>query len=627
LGTQEYPSLASLPTSIFIEGIAESKAAGDVQLVSKYVIGGKEYELDRLVLSVMNVEMHVDGDRDGAVKFFDPDLLEFVDESSYTFWVNDDFDKMHWGEEGWHEDDEIEGDRKNFEDDLIGYFYNYGEKGSKRDLEDFAMLQMRVPAWLKEMQGVTYSLKFANSDTVDGPAINLFEARDRSKWYLENVSIANEQIKKTKLNPAPISESFEFAVPRDMLEKYGKIAPFIFEGAVQGKGELVLSVKVDGIAVTETKVVLDIHDTQWFYDKFVLSNPTDTIWRARVSETATPNETDYVSIKQSNDYLLFVHGWNMDDDEKRRWAETIFKRLWWQGYTGKIGLFDWPCLTFSFVPDVVADAANFADSEFVAWQSAEALAKVLTDLNGRYNLSVIAHSQGNVVMGEALKKYSGTKKLKTYIATQAAISANTYDVGDHLDEPRWFLVAKDEQPNIYGFFSTGWAPDEPYFKGLTTKVERSFNYYNLKDWALTGVKWELSNAIKPRYDFYYSDIVGDKYHFDNTGDRFFRRIPSLYPDSNDPSQPEEEVDLDLGVDVDRYSIFSYILESQIKALGTQNVQKEFVATRDLKVWGFNKRHYSHSRQFRSNIIQEQSYWRQVINDCRLNTIRQQEVPR
>ena len=41
-------------------------------------------------------------------------------------------------------------------------------------------------------------------------------------------------------------------------------------------------------------------------------------------------------------YILFVHGWNMAPWEKDRFAETAFKRLYWQGYQGRFGEFRWP---------------------------------------------------------------------------------------------------------------------------------------------------------------------------------------------------------------------------------------------------------------------------------------------
>jgi len=41
-------------------------------------------------------------------------------------------------------------------------------------------------------------------------------------------------------------------------------------------------------------------------------------------------------------YILLVHDYNLPPWKKDRFAETAFKRLYWQGYQGRFGLFRWP---------------------------------------------------------------------------------------------------------------------------------------------------------------------------------------------------------------------------------------------------------------------------------------------
>ena len=110
-------------------------------------------------------------------------------------------------------------------------------------------------------------------------------------------------------------------------------------------------------------------------------------------------------------YILYVHGWNMEPWEKDRFAESAFKRLYWQGYQGRFGEFRWPTdygFTGDYV-DVLTDRRNFDNSEFNAWQSGLGLLYKLTDLYNQYpgHVYMIAHSMGNIVAGEALR-YAGT---------------------------------------------------------------------------------------------------------------------------------------------------------------------------------------------------------------------------
>ena len=80
-------------------------------------------------------------------------------------------------------------------------------------------------------------------------------------------------------------------------------------------------------------------------------------------------------------YILYVHGWNMEPWEKDRFAETAFKRLYWQGYQGRFGEFRWPT-DYGFTGDYVdglPTRRNFDNSEYNAWQSGLGLLNKLTD--------------------------------------------------------------------------------------------------------------------------------------------------------------------------------------------------------------------------------------------------------
>ena len=56
------------------------------------------------------------------------------------------------------------------------------------------------------------------------------------------------------------------------------------------------------------------------------------------NEAVVYNENSH----ESEDYILFVHGWRMKPYEKTFFAETAYKRLWWNGYKGRFGVYHWP---------------------------------------------------------------------------------------------------------------------------------------------------------------------------------------------------------------------------------------------------------------------------------------------
>ena len=68
---------------------------------------------------------------------------------------------------------------------------------------------------------------------------------------------------------------------------------------------------------------------------------------------------------------------------------------------------------------------------------------------------------------------------------------------------------------------------------------------------------------------------------------------------------------------DTYEILSYAARARSRALGVQPVSG-FSSSRNstnLEDFGYDDSHYSHSRQFRSNIIDEQSYWNRIKEIC------------
>ncbi len=69
---------------------------------------------------------------------------------------------------------------------------------------------------------------------------------------------------------------------------------------------------------------------------------------------------------------------------------------------------------------------NYNNSERAARMSAQGLATVIGSLEGNPNVHLVAHSQGNVVVSEALKKLvisgSSQPNIKTFVALHAATS-------------------------------------------------------------------------------------------------------------------------------------------------------------------------------------------------------------
>ena len=216
---------------------------------------------------------------------------------------------------------------------------------------------------------------------------------------------------------------------------------FIWCGVSNGTGGLNLTIADgNGNALAQTTAYIQIVDIKQMYERWTVGDnpsvaPTSTPIPVTDGLPAGVSAFQYTPPTDTNTpYILFVHGWNMEPWEKDRFAETAFKRLYWQGYQGRFGEFRWPT-DCDFTGDLGQLVNNqmrkitLTTANTYAWQSGTGLLNMLNDLNTKYpgHVYVLAHSMGNVVAGEALRLAGNNQVVNTYVASQAAVSAHTYD--------------------------------------------------------------------------------------------------------------------------------------------------------------------------------------------------------
>jgi len=176
---------------------------------------------------------------------------------------------------------------------------------------------------------------------------------------------------------------------------------FIWCGVSNGAGGLTLTIAdASGYTLAQTTAYIQIIDIKQMYERWTVGDnpkvtPTNTAYLVVEDLPAWASPFQYpLPAAPNTPYILHVHGYNMKPWEKDRFAETAFKRLYWQAYQGRFGAFYWP---------TAQNPAQFGASEMQAWQSAQGLLNKLNALNTQYpgQVYLMAHSLGNVVAGEA----------------------------------------------------------------------------------------------------------------------------------------------------------------------------------------------------------------------------------
>jgi pimeloyl-ACP methyl ester carboxylesterase len=417
---------------------------------------------------------------------------------------------------------------------------------------------------------------------------------------------------------------------------------FIWCGVTNGSGQLNLTfADAGGNVLAQTTAYIQLQDIKQMYERWTVGDEPSIAPKTNAVpavEGLPVGASAFLYTVPSNTntpYILFVHGWNMETWNKDRWAETAFKRLYWQGYQGRFGSFRWPTgngFTGSYW-QTLTDPRNFDNSEFIAWQSAAGLLNKLNNLNAEYpsHVYMLAHSMGNIVAGEALRKAAqqGLGQLvNTYVASQAAVPGHCYDStltgNDLLD---FGTLYGPDTPNIYN----NWMATNGAAAGAR------INFYNTNDYALASGVWQLDQISKPdiRDQVYYyasSDLstVQDlfkKSTYDNVVDAelIIKTHTGIFPTTLHLG--------DANTVQDRYEIMAFDSEPRSLAMGaTPDVHTmpdvDLTRTTNPRIWPpdtnpnfLNKpygEHFWHSAEFRGDNAQMQGYWSELLSSEAFN---------
>jgi hypothetical protein len=392
--------------------------------------------------------------------------------------------------------------------------YSAGKITCQRDLENFFRLWICGVPQLPAGQG--YAVTMSMSPSSGNPAINLYYSCETNGGigYLTDTNIAATQTGSAYYNNAlcTISNSQSYTLQMD---GYGNLlyTHFLFEGAGIGSGELVLTISQNGNVVAQTGVWLDLHDIKDFYEQAHIAN-VPTTFPAMVNTT---NTSTFVSDHamppnpaETNQLIVFVHGWRMGVFDYEDFSDTMFKRLYWAGYKGRFASLRWPTLSaddYRHLSELLS-YTTYNRSEHIAFDSGAGTCAYFDWLRGRfpdYSIGVAAHSMGNIVMMEALKDQlaEGHSAIDNYVMMQAAVPAHCYQT--NLANYNLFTAAEANYPT----------PDvyRGYPGNIATAVNGQIvNFFNTNDFALVSgsffganVSWEGNEvAYKPDGHWNYS---------------------------------------------------------------------------------------------------------------------------
>lgn len=417
------------------------------------------------------ISLNVDANHDGVMDLTYNGSDMTSDTTPFVFWINNDNDDTGVGQEV---------ESLQFPD------YSFGKIRSQRGLEDFARL------WICGVPSLPpgYTATISCTALSGSPAINIYTAESGGGiGYLTNSSVASGLVGETKLGTVSSSSSYTFSSGFfDGSNKY-----FLFEGAGIGEGQFTLTISKDSTIIAQSSTYLDLRDVKTMYQR-ASATPSDTAFPPPYNQSGsdyTNNVFDesVLNYTQPNDgfpfqkpadetpqCVIFVHGWNMAYDEYLGFSETMFKRLYWQGYHGRFAAFQWATLT-SF--------NSYNTSEFRAWKYGLSFKKYVENLKPNlsgYTMNVVAHSMGNVVVGSALHR---GLTVDNYVLLQAALPAGCYDTSSGINSYQPLLDAESQTNGGFYHTTPDFAnPDSGYRGYLTNVTGNLVNFFNTNDFAL-----------------------------------------------------------------------------------------------------------------------------------------------
>jgi hypothetical protein len=299
--------------------------------------------------------------------------------------------------------------------------------------------------------------------------------------------------------------------------------------------------------------------------------------------------------------VVFVHGIDLTVAEQQGYAQSFYKRLWWEGYRGRFVTFRWATTLDDGLGTFVPGHENtsiYNSGEYRSWYGGASLRKYVaqlrTDLGNDWIISVAGHSLGNACVGEALRQ---KMQVDRYVALEAAVSLSCYypeieNPDDPMPTDDVLVKAEANSKN-----KTPQYTRDLGYQGYLVDIGGSLaakpvGYYNPLDfWLVTGnASWELAwkpiDWVDNGKDYKPDNRWGfGKYKYNSQFNSSFFEWGQKY--IRPVSDPIESM--------------SFISRSRTRPLGAGKPPSNFGGVSLVREYGFGAARSDHSGQFQRDI--------------------------
>ncbi|MFQ3242352.1 MAG: hypothetical protein ACI9JZ_002048 [Lentimonas sp.] len=469
----------------------EATSVGKAQLITRlYHEDRLAAETEPLFLQLLKVDVVPDYKRDGKIDLKDRNKI--TDTNPHRWWLNDDDDIS-----------EVKG--KDAPGDGSAD-YNNSAVDTARDLVDFFPVFIDLKSFLtgiNDLSTITVKLKHADG-SLKFVYTDLLPEDSREYWYETGLTTGYG----SSFTSAPgVADTVA-------ITSSGVALSQAFLTKIKDDDKGVIMLEGAGSSSSTEPLVLEVSNSSGALFEFEmpleLSPVTDMFRNVNLASRVGTSEGDYPdSISEPSNYpdtftnnkhFAFIHGYNVSQDQSKGWNCELFKRMHQMGSRAKFVGVTWDGDT----------SPDYHNAVYRAFRTSE---HVAAELGGFSNLTIAAHSLGNMVISNAISKHgflpdnyylmNAATPIEAYTAAQASNSSGNVDMDEYMTEADWkdypdrlyasnwyqLFDSNDKRSELtwkdrfsvvknfgYNFYSPGEdivenaSPDETFFSGALTTI-------------------------------------------------------------------------------------------------------------------------------------------------------------
>ncbi|MCP3874439.1 MAG: hypothetical protein GY699_14950, partial [Desulfobacteraceae bacterium] len=415
--------------------------------------------------AIPQIALVTDYDRNGQIN--DADKNKVTKTQPWRFWVNNDEDDDSDTDTGLADSstDDLPGRNK----DNSGFFGVDKKVNGVRDLVDFFPVMLD---FIKSPQYLTdeFEIRLKNKDEAVSIVKDVFLNPDSSNEYLTNFQAGYELRERTT---KPLNSKGYLLTQTNIKDiKDGKsvilvecIKPIFSLNDLRSGNqieelnttlELEVYSKEGQKVVARTQLPMSINDVTRMYRLANMRN-TGGGDKTRPDRTASKPpfcmDTDGDPDTNPEKELVFIHGYNVDEDGGEATFAEVFKRLYHSGYKG--GFYG---VCWYGNPPASLGSSHYHQAVVSAFNFSETFANFVNGLPAKK--SVAAHSLGNMVTGLAIQDHG--LKVNDYFAIDAAVALEAYGLAqpitanNHMIFDDWERYIEYNGTSLKKLFASEW---------------------------------------------------------------------------------------------------------------------------------------------------------------------------